>query len=665
MKTVTPEFVGELIDFAPTEEAHSLGFAETQLEGTVALFNMLARNRCAYLADEVGMGKTYVALGVMSLVRYFDPAARIVVIAPRENIQRKWIKELQNFVRLNWKIVGNRVKSLQGGPAWEPVLCGSLLDFAHEALLHADRDFFLRMTSFSLALKDRENRRKLRRRLRALIPWADTSALSAKTPEAFRDGFGAALNAAIPEVDLLVVDEGHNLKYGFSERGSIRNRIMGLAFGHPEGGAFGGGWYGPRAKQLLLVSATPFEEDYAAIQRQFSVFGFGDAVLRDSAGSDPLQLRSLTDPDIDEDEKREIVDRLMVRRVSGLTIGGKLYTKNMYRREWRSGGYKVHDEPMRIQDVKQRLVVALMQKKVAEVLQDERFNNHFQIGMLSSFESFLETVGTARKRVGPTTANDAEEEDEQSEAIFDGHQADSQEERHGIDTDAIAGVVESYRRRFQGALPHPKLDATARSFSDAFETGEKVLVFVRRVATVAELAAKLDRFFDRWIRTRIETALPELRKEVGSLFERYEEERAKSPEELLEESLLDERESDGQELFEERRFVEEEDEGSAETFFAWFFRGKGPARILSGAAFQKNRLSSQSSVYSTLLEDDHVSWLLSRPGDVLGELCDRCGKRPEMIRQELRSHAYHHFSEPPATRGFRSFRPTRWRLSNS
>ena len=60
------------------------------------------------------MGKTYVALGVMALLRYFDPRARIIVIAPRENIQRKWVKELQNFVRMNWKIVGNRVKSLQG-----------------------------------------------------------------------------------------------------------------------------------------------------------------------------------------------------------------------------------------------------------------------------------------------------------------------------------------------------------------------------------------------------------------------------------------------------------------------------------------------------------------------------------------------------------------------
>ena len=83
MNTVTPSFVREVIDFAPTELARGFGFAEQQLEGTTALFNMLQRNRCAYLADEVGMGKTYVALGVMALTRYFDPHARIVVIAPR------------------------------------------------------------------------------------------------------------------------------------------------------------------------------------------------------------------------------------------------------------------------------------------------------------------------------------------------------------------------------------------------------------------------------------------------------------------------------------------------------------------------------------------------------------------------------------------------------
>ncbi len=160
MKTVTKEFVKKLIDFAPSLEQSGMGYAETQIEGAAALFNMLVRNRCAYLADEVGMGKTYVALGVMSLLRYFNPHAKIMVIAPRENIQRKWIKELENFVRFNWKSVGNRIKSIQGRPAWEPVYCNSLFDFVHEVLLDANRDFFLRMPSFSFRLKDAESQKR-------------------------------------------------------------------------------------------------------------------------------------------------------------------------------------------------------------------------------------------------------------------------------------------------------------------------------------------------------------------------------------------------------------------------------------------------------------------------------------------------------------------------
>jgi hypothetical protein len=37
--------------------------AEEQLRGAVAIHNLLCKQRVAYLADEVGMGKTYVALG--------------------------------------------------------------------------------------------------------------------------------------------------------------------------------------------------------------------------------------------------------------------------------------------------------------------------------------------------------------------------------------------------------------------------------------------------------------------------------------------------------------------------------------------------------------------------------------------------------------------------
>ena len=641
MTTVSPAFVDELIDFAPTEDTRKMGFANAQRDGTVACFNMLQRNKVAYLADEVGMGKTYVALGVMALVRHLDPHARIVVIAPRENIQRKWVKELKNFVRHNWRIVGNRVKSLQGEPAWDPVHCDTLMDFVREAMLSADRDFFLRMTSFSLALKQAESRRRLRRRLFKELRWVDRRALAAKTPETFRDAFGAALNAGFPDADLLVVDEAHNLKHGYRARGSIRNRIMGLAFGHPVGRDTAGEQYPQRAKRLLLLSATPFEEDYAAIQRQLDIFGFGDAKLRDPDDRHRVSVARLAMSDVTEHEKRDIVGQLMVRRVSSLRIGGEEHTKNMYRREWRQGGYERHDTPMRLDDPRQRLIVALIQKKVAEVLQDERFNNSFQIGMLSSFESFLETVRTSNRR---RRRQDDDVDEHDRNPTFDGGQGRTVDEKQGIDTDAITSVVTSYRSRFGRGLPHPKLDATADAFATAFETGEKTLVFVRRVRTVEELAAKLDLRFDRWIRTKMLKALPErLGPEVDRLFHQYEQERARRPEEQAgrpsAQLVVEDVESEPDELADDRA-AQDLDEGGSESFFAWFFRGAGPPGLLSGAAFQKNRLSSQGSVYSTFFEDDYVAWLLDRPTDVLTELAAQVHDDRGELCASLRDRAY-------------------------
>ena len=636
MRPITPEFLDQLIEFAPPGAARDLAFSAQQREGTVAAFNMLARNGCAYLADEVGTGKTYIALGVMSLLRYFDPHARIVVIAPRENIQRKWVKELHNFVGRNWRTVGNRVKSLGGGPVWEPVVCNSLVEFAHEALVNQDRDFFLRMTSFSIRLSDSDDRSKTRGALLDTVPWLQRRHVPNNTPEGFRDAFAVALNGAVPEADLVIVDEAHNLKHGFRADGSTRNRVMGLAFGHPEGTSFAQRWYRSKAKRVLLLSATPFEDDYAAIQRQLAVLGFGNAKLCGPDGEAGLAVADLACPQVAEQEKQRIAHRLLIRRVSGLKIAGRLHTKNMYRREWRRGGLQRHDQPMVIKEPGERLVVALMQKKVAEVLQNERFNNHFQIGMLSSFESFLQSVEGVRRR----TADDA---------VFDGeeqHRGLRDEVRRGADTNAITDVVRSYHARFDKRLPHPKLDRTASALSDAFETGEKALVFVRRVATVDEMAAKLDESFDRWIRMRMEARLPDLHGEIAGLFKRYGDERQRRPDEI------EAHDGDGADLTSEReRFdrrddLDEDDEGGAESFFAWFFRGDGPSGVLSGAAFQTNRLSSTSSAYATLFEDDYVAQLLGGDaGDVLASLAQETGESSERCVERLRRLAFGFFHE--------------------
>jgi hypothetical protein len=255
--------------------------------------------------------------------------------------------------------------------------------------------------------------------------------------------------------------------------------------------------------------------------------------------------------------------------------------------------------------------------------------------MLSSFESFLESMKQTRKAPESEKSED-DEENEETERKFEGRQDATNKEKRGIDTHSLATVVDSYRRTFNQSLPHPKLDATAEALSDAFNTGEKALVFVRRVATVSELKAKLDNIFDRWIRRRMEEALPNMKKDLNRIFKIYEKDKHQGQrKQFFQDSARD----DGK-----ARNLFDDDEGGRDSFFAWFFRGKGPPDLLSGAAFQKNRLTSISSIYATFFEDDYVAWLLESQGNTLTALSRRLKMSPAKLSKELKRRAFGHFT---------------------
>ena len=643
MKTITPEFVDELIDFAPEHiEMSSKSLGEIQRLGTVAIFNMLARNRCAYLADEVGMGKTYIALAVMSLLRYFNPQARVIIIAPRQNIQEKWRKEMINFLRNNWRIQGNRVKALDGSPVWEPLLCNNLRDFAHECLVNQDRDFLLRMPSFSLAANDPESRSSVKQSLVSILPWLEKNQIDDSTPESFLDSYAVALNGAMPLADLVIVDEAHNLKRGLLNQNiSNRNWVMGRSFGTPDPGADYPDWFTPKAQRVLLLSATPFEDDYADIQRQFEVFGFGEAELLHPSNEDKLAVADLANVNIDVELKRKIVECLMVRRTGGIEIGGRKFTKNMYRREWRQGGLTTHDQPIRLTHSMTRLVLGLMQKKVAEVLKNEKFNNSFQIGMLSSFESFAESL----KRERDKTFDDAAQQ-----------QQLNPDERGGIDSDAVTNVSHSYENIFRQRLPHPKQDHVVEALSNVFETGEKALIFCRRVATTGEIAGRLSERYNEWLRKRLLASLPRFKKDLTKLFTQYDNEYRNTR--LDSEFVSDEVADDGSSPSDEVVAIDqhgdlpiEVDSGGIKSFFEWFFRGEGPPNTLSGAAFQRNRLNNAASRYSILFEDNYLAAILqTTPKKSLSSLTRTLGTdRPRCI-QELRQLAYSYFHQRRGTK---------------
>ena len=64
-----PEDVGKLIDLTVPSKPETQSMATLQLRGIAAIYNILCKHELAYLADEVGMGKTYQALGLAALPR--------------------------------------------------------------------------------------------------------------------------------------------------------------------------------------------------------------------------------------------------------------------------------------------------------------------------------------------------------------------------------------------------------------------------------------------------------------------------------------------------------------------------------------------------------------------------------------------------------------------
>ena len=217
------------------------------------------------------------------------------------------------------------------------------------------------MTSFSLPASGRDSvdpefARRLRDQLRQYLPWLRQEIFDLRDKQGFKDHVAQAICCALPVFDLVIVDEGHNLKHGFATGVSSRNRVLSLAFGRADAAdrrLFPN--YGPRARRVLFLSATPIENDYRQLWNQLDVFGFGS------------RFPELRRSDLDEEEKKRVAHRFLIRRVTAIRINGQDYTKNLYRREWRNGGVQVHDEPIRIEDDRQRLIVALVPEEGSRI----------------------------------------------------------------------------------------------------------------------------------------------------------------------------------------------------------------------------------------------------------------------------------------------------------
>lgn len=591
LPTVTGELVDKLIKFkgrAITDE-----LACIQRNGTVAIYNKLVSaptgSQIAYLADEVGMGKTYIALGVLAVMRHFRPNMRAVVIAPRKHMQDKWVRDQRNFVRDNYLLEDLAVKDVDGTAIRPLYRCENLVDFAQRSVLEHDHDFLLRMSSFSLAVAKADNGESQdKRRNKTQYEDLVESVLGSKKlaeidwehePAKSKRLVGEAINRLLRPIDLLIVDEAHNLKHGINDKVAFRNQVLQEVFAN-------------KAEHVLLLSATPVESSYRELYNQVNVFGMADP------------LKALCDDNAKREEQKELAKKILIRRVYSLKAkSGSEYTRNQYRREWRGGGVKQYDNGMDVERTVDRLVMGLMQLKVQEALGRSAFPHAFQMGLLASFESYGQTV--SKKEIFES----------------DGTQTVKMKQYEGADVNAINAIADRYRQAFKDEMPHPKMDQLRDVLSLSWNTGEKSIVFVRRVASATEMVNKLNEHHDQWLLRRLIEYNPDKRSEFEEVYELYLRDRRRvdtstrtqaTPTDTL----------DG--VVDDPMLPPIEDDENNASFFAWFFRtvkGKKKRNEYRTGGWMQRTLNSSSSLLSTLFEFNDVAAILGcEPGEVMGKL---------------------------------------------
>lgn len=454
-----------LIDFsAGLEERESL--AKQQIEGSVALYNILHKQKLAYLADEVGMGKTYVSLGTIAMMRKKQPNLRVLYLLPKNNVRDKWVKDYKSFVEHNYLHDDLIVRSLDRSPAAPYVICPTLESLIREAALGNNQDIFICTSALSFALgNDGDSIKISLKKLKSIYSGnTDAIELLLQSVECLDDDNGGelaelkkqckqlwarAINRIMPKFDLIVVDEAHNFKRGMSSSDRNQNlaTILGtLNQGEQELVAL--------TNKVLLLSATPYEYDFSELDNQFKLFGeYALSEINNSA-------------------REALLPKYMVRRLNELEISGIKHTRNMYREEHRAGQLA----QVEMNDG-QKLFAALMQKRISEHLR-ENFAGKYQTGLLASFESYV-----------PSTLTDKEH------ATFDG---DDEERKEDAKDDSVIGqLINSYQQEFNHMPPHPKMDWVVKQLHEQIYTyGKKQLIFVRRVASVSELKRKFEEHYD-------------------------------------------------------------------------------------------------------------------------------------------------------------------------
>lgn len=421
-----------------------------QAEGVAHLWNLLSMHRVALLADEVGMGKTFQALGVATLLWRMKPDAKILVMAPNRDICEHWEKEFEGFVSLHYRQADDRVKCRDNG---EPVL---RVEQHHQLM------------SLTEAIEQRSTQEHP-----AQLYVTTIHSLSGLVGDGSEHDKRGAANRAARDLhrrivtaldgtgfDLVIVDEAHYFRN--RNGGSQRAAAAQAFFGDPTSRI---------GQRTLVLTATPSHTQLGDVANILSYF-----------------------TDLGQEEHKPSAEQLMrkyaLRRFRIMAGADTGYTKHQYRREIAIPcGFTDRPEA--------EVFFALYQRKLIHELKVLSEGRRVLYGFLEGFESSGPDDHTQVVTSGHLEPSDNESTDDFSVAP---------------DTQMLRAMSREYRAIFNRAPEHPKYSGIVEQCAPvglfAAEANrplheDKHLVFVRRIPSVRELTKRINEHYDQVLARQI------------------------------------------------------------------------------------------------------------------------------------------------------------------
>ncbi len=303
---------------------------ERQEDTVLRALTLLDQQPGVVLADEVGMGKTYEALGVVAARLHERPDARALILTPGPDLNTKWYKDLRGFCdgspamykgfadrfaaaeSLAELVTRFREKHVVIAPVTVFIGGRSGSDLAYLLSLWAEAQELAgnQLAAIFRRYRDGQLERVQVRKAQFLdaFPWPEVEphvagvlrdhagsgdgSLDAMWKVAGYEAFSSkdAIDRALadlrfrligrllPLIDLLVVDEAHKLKS--SE--SVRTKGVRIAFGR-------------RFERALFLTATPFQLTVSELRQVFKLFA-----LARSAPADLMEQAERLLAEVDE-----------------------------------------------------------------------------------------------------------------------------------------------------------------------------------------------------------------------------------------------------------------------------------------------------------------------------------------------------------------------------